>query len=280
MTFAPERDAFRRDLLLFGICFLLSVAARIMPAAWGVTVASGFRRTLLAPLLALQYQAQLTKTSRAQYATVEGQRDSLVLAADSVTILRLENRELRDLLGLRGRLPVGHVAAEILHQSGPGEALLVLSAGRAQGVRRLQPVIAPEGLVGVITTVYPNTSDMMVWSHSDFRASAMTEDGAVFGIVAPAGATGPNQMLMELSGVPYREQIVEGTAVFTSGLGEVYPRGIPLGRVIAIGTEGEGWSRTYIVRPAVHPASVSHVIVLTGEPQDLRATFREGAGTP
>jgi len=280
VTFAPERYASRRDTLLFVVCLLLSIVARILPSHWGVAVASAFRDTLLAPLIALQYQAQVIKTSRTRYDLETAQRDGLTLALDSLAPLRLENRELRALLGLRTRLgAVGHVAAEILHQAGPGEVLLTLSAGRAQGIRPLQPVVSTDGLVGVITSpVDARTSVMMVWAHPDFRASAMTEDGAVFGIVAPAGAAGPDQMLMELSGVPYREHIPEGTAVYTSGLGGVYPRGIPLGRVIGVGPEGEGWSRTYIVRPAVHPASVSHVIVLTGEAADLRSTFR--APTP
>lgn len=274
MTFAPERTASRRDLLIFGVCLTLSILARIAPTSLGVAVASGFRRTLLAPLLALEHQAELTKTSRADFAAVRDQRDSLVLATDSLASLRLENRQLKDLLGLRGRLPpVTHVAAQILHQAGPGEAMLTLSVGRAQGVRPFFPVISAEGLVGVIRDVDTRTSVMMVWSHSDFRASAMTEDGSVYGIIAPAGTAGPNQMLMELSGVPYREDVPAGTAVYTSGLGGVYPRGIPLGQVIAVGTEQEGWSRTYIVRPAVHPASVSHVIVLIGDAADLRPAF-------
>ncbi|MSR06899.1 MAG: rod shape-determining protein MreC [Gemmatimonadetes bacterium] len=279
MTFAPERYASRRDTLLFVVCLLLSIVARILPSHWGVAVASVFRDTLLSPLIALQYQAQVIKTSRARYDLETTQRDSLTLALDSLAPLRFENRELRALLGLRARLPVGHVAVEILHQAGPGEALLTLSAGRAQGIRSLQPVISTDGLVGVVTSpVDARTSVMMVWAHPDFRASAMTEDGAIYGIVAPSGMAGPDQMLMELSGVPYREHIPEGTAVYTSGLGGVYPRGIPVGRVIGVGPEGEGWSRTYIVRPAVQPASVSHVIVLTGESADLRATFR--APTP
>ena len=105
MTFAPERDGSRRDTLLFVICLLLSITARSLPGQWGVAVASGFRQTLLAPLIGLQVQAERTKTSRAAFALVENERDSLSLAVDSLTPLRIENRELRALLGLRA-LPV------------------------------------------------------------------------------------------------------------------------------------------------------------------------------
>ena len=88
-------------------------------------------------------------------------------------------------------------------------------------------------------------------------------------------------MLLELRGVPYGELVALGTRVYTSGLGGatgVYPRGLPIGDIIAIAEEREGWSRTYLVRPAVHPAAVSHVIVLTGWSSDLRAAF--AAPTP
>src|SRR5262249_53748513 len=159
----------------------------------------------------------------------EAERDSLALQADSLTAVRLENDQLRQVLGLRGRLAVGHIPAEVLHEASPlKEFGVILSAGRAQGVRPLAPVLAPKGLLGVITDVGPNTSVAMLWAHPEFRASAMTLDGSVFGIVAPFGNKGPNQMLMELSGVPYREQVPEGATVYTSGLGDVYPRGIPL----------------------------------------------------
>jgi rod shape-determining protein MreC len=85
-------------------------------------------------------------------------------------------------------------------------------------------------------------------------------------------------MLLELTGVPYQQQVTPGTVVYTSGLGGasgVYPRGIPIGTVIDVGDEQEGWSRTYIVRPAVPTGSVSHVIILTGSALDVGSVFIE-----
>lgn len=275
MTFAPERYASRRDTLVFVACLSLSILARSVPREWGFRVAEGFRDTLLAPLLALQTQAELLKTSRARFAALVSERDSFALVADSLAGVRAENEQLRATLGLKQRLTVARVAAEVLHQSMPTDGYtLTLSAGRAQGVRVMAPVVAPGGLVGVIISVDARTSIAMAWAHPDFRASAMALDGAVFGVVAPLGSEGPNQMLMELSGIPYREQVPPGTDVYTSGLGGVYPRGIRLGQVLRVGVEGEGWSRTYLVLPAVHPAAVSHVIILLGETGDLRPAFR------
>jgi rod shape-determining protein MreC len=104
----------------------------------------------------------------------------------------------------------------------------------------------------------------VTWAHPEFRASAMAGDGSVYGIVAPHGTEGPRSWLLELRGVPYRQLVPDGTVIVTSGLGGVFPRGIPLGSVIGMGREAEGWERTYLLRPAAAPAGVSHVMILIG----------------
>lgn len=282
MGLASERFASRRDTLAFAVCLLLSIAARAAPTSWHAAVSESLRRSLLAPLLALQHQAELFRTSRARFASVVAQRDSTLVAAALLDAVQEENAQLRAALGLRARLPVRHLSAEVLHQTLPTDGYtLLLSVGARDGVRPLAPVIGPGGLVGVVRSVDPRTSIAVAWAHPDFRASAMTADGSVFGIVAPRGAAGPATALLELHGVPYRETVLVGTVVYTSGLatgeGGVYPRGIPIGTVIGVGEEQVGWARTYVLRPAVHPASVSHVIILLESGLDVRGAFTGGA---
>jgi cell shape-determining protein MreC len=76
--------------------------------------------------------------------------------------------------------------------------------------------------------------------------------------------------------VLYRQQVPAGTVIVTSGLGGVFPRGIPIGVVIGPAGEEKGWGRTYLVRPAIHPAELSHVMILTSSRpagSDLRNSF-------
>ena len=273
---AAEGFASRWDTLAFVVCLLLSLAARAAPEPLQEQAASAVRSTVLAPFLWLQHQAELFRTSRTRFAAVVAERDSAARSAMLVDALREENMRLRELLDLRARLPVRHVAAEGLHQSLPTDGLtLLLAAGARDGVRPMAPVLTPGGLLGVVQSVDAERSVAMIWPHPDFRAGAMTLDGSIFGIVAPHGSDGPNTALMELSGVPYRDLVAPGTQLYTAGFGGVYPRGIPLGQVMAVAEEQEGWARTYVVRPAVHPAAVSHVIILTQPTVDLTETFRE-----
>jgi rod shape-determining protein MreC len=263
MALGADRYESRADTLAFLVCVALSLVAMALPPRVRDPIASGLRRTVLAPFLALQEQSLQLQTSRARFRALEQQRDSAVLAATFLPVLRAENERLRALLGLRARLGTGAVAAEVLHQAEPTSPLtLVISAGSRHGVRPLAPVVSPEGLVGTVASVDATTSVVATWAHPDFRASATAADGSVVGIVGPAGAAGAGGWLMELRGVPYRDSVPPGTVIITAGLGGVLPRGIPVGTVLGVSGEAVGWERSYRVRPAAQPAQVSHVMVL------------------
>ena len=285
MALGADRYASRADTLLFVGCMFLSIAAMSLPDRWRDPLAKGLRQTVLAPFLWLQQQTGLLAASLSSYDGVVAQRDSAALAATFVPELRAENTRLRGLLGLGARLGSGYVPAEVLHEALPTNPLtLIVSAGRRQGVKPLAAVVSPEGLVGIVSTVDAQTSVVVTWAHPEFRASAMAADGSVYGIVAPHGTEGPKVWLLELRGIPYRQSVALGTSILTSGLGGVFPRGIPLGSVVDSAAAEEGWERTYLVRPAVHPSAVSHVMILTGGRSgtagDLRAVFERGEQGP
>lgn len=283
MALGADRYASRADTLVFIGCVVLSVASMSLPDRLRDPFARALRQTVLAPLLALQQQTELLSASLARYDAVVAQRDSAALAATFLPELRNENARLRGLLGLGPRIGSGYVSAEVLHQAEPTNTLtFVVSAGRRQGVKPLSAVVSPQGLVGMVSTVDAQTSVVVTWAHPEFRASGMAEDGSVYGIVAPHGSQGPQGWLLELQGVPYRQLVPDGALIITSGLGGVLPRGIPIGTVIGLAGEAEGWERTYLVRPAVHPAAVTHVMILTGPPLrgDLKSVFESEGQTP
>jgi rod shape-determining protein MreC len=273
MALGADRYATRGDTFVFLVTLALSLVAMSLPPSTRDPIASSLRRTVLWPLLQLQSRTEELRTSRAQFVQVEAQRDSATLAAGALSEVRSENSRLRALLGLGTRLGSGFVPAEVLHQATPTDPLtVVISAGSKRGVRVLAPVVAPDGLLGIVNVTEAATSIVATWAHPDFRASGMASDGSVYGILAPHGSTG-GVWLLELSGVPYRQHIPFGTRILTSGLGGVLPRGIPIGTVVGTARETD-WDRTYLIRPAVPPGSVTHVMVLTSpRNDDLQATF-------
>jgi rod shape-determining protein MreC len=257
------RSNTRLDLIFLSVCIVLSLAARALPNTMRDPVATGMRRTFLAPLVLLQERAEKGRQSLLSADAKQSYLDSLSLTAIRAGSLESENDRLRKLIGLGSRLRWGFIPVEALHGRGVrDETTVILSAGSRAGVSRLSPVIAPEGLVGVVDQVDPTMSHAMLWTHPDFRVSAMSPDGTAFGIAQAhlTGATGG--YLIELRGVPFRATLKPGALIVSSGWGGVWPRGIPVGTVLEEIKTSEGWARTYLLRPAVNPADVYSVMIL------------------
>jgi rod shape-determining protein MreC len=260
------RSSNRADLIVLGTCALLALVARGLPPNMRDPVAASMRRTFLAPLVMLQERAEASRRSLLLDQQRTAVRDSVTLRAMTVNSLEDENDRLRKLMGLGARLKWGFIAAEAIHGRGVRDVTtMTLTAGSLAGVRRLSPVISPEGVVGMVSEVDPTMSQAMIWTHPDFRVSAMSEDGSAFGIVQAHLASATSGYLMELRGIPFRTALKPGTLIVASGLGGVWPRGIPIGRVVEEVKTSEGWARTYLIKPSVSPADVGAVMILRTE---------------
>ncbi len=275
MARGTERWESRRDTWLFAGCMLLSALALLMPASWGMAVAAGLRTTALAPFVWLQERAAEGRTSRTRFRAVASERDSLAELSRTLSGLAVENQQLRSLLNLTVRTGSGFIPAEVLRQTLPTDGrTLLLDAGRAEGVAPLDPVVTPEGLIGAIREVDQHTSIAMTWAHPEFRVSAVSANGQVAGIVGPTSVGDASRTGLEFRAITYRDTLAEGAVVIASGLGGVYPRGVPVGTVVGVEREQLGWERVYRLRPLASPSVAGHVLILHGAtPLRIPAAF-------
>jgi rod shape-determining protein MreC len=261
-----ERPEARRDTWLFATCLGLATLALFLPQRWGQRIASALRETALVPVVWLQDRGAEGRTSRARFRAVVAQRDSMSDLARVVPDLVAENARLRQALGLAERLGPGFLPAEVLRQTSPTDGrTLLIDRGRAHGVAAFAPVVSPEGLVGVVREVDERTSIVMTWAHPEFRVSAVSANGIVSGIAAPTAAGDAGRTALEFRAITYRDTLPDGTLVFASGLGGVYPRGVPIGLVAGVEREQAGWERVYRLRPLAQPGALGHVLVLQGD---------------
>jgi rod shape-determining protein MreC len=258
----------RIDFLLFIGCIIISLVALVLPLQMREPLAEVLRRSVVAPLVNLQSNAERWHTAWQLSEERTARLDSAVMRGFNAVALQTENDQLRKLLGLGARLRSGFVPAEAVHNAVREDVVttLTLTAGTRAGIKVYSPVVSPEGVVGLVQTADPAISIAILFSHPDFRASAMSGDGSSFGIVYPhlqQGLGGTGEYLLELRGVPFRTTLSPGTMIYTSGLGGTFPRGIPIGLVLRELKTAEGWTRTYLLQPSVNPAKVNAVMVLT-----------------
>lgn len=272
------RSGTRTDTAVLAACVALSLVATVLPAATRRSLAGTIRETVVGPLIALQLQAERARGAFVSRDISAARLDSLVLRNADLRDMEHENQQLRRLLGLGARLRTGFVAAEALHRPEMGDAQTILvTAGRRVGVVERSAVVAPEGLIGKIVSTEDATSTAILWTHPDFRVSAMSADGRVFGTITPHLGEGAERFLLELHGVAFRDSLMPGTEVRSSGLGSVFPRGIPVGTVLRDITASGAYARSYLVRPAVMPADVTVVMVLLPVTANLESAWTSPA---
>ena len=260
-------------LALSGILMILP-----RPAQEGISRA--IRGSVLAPFLGIQESLQRFRVQASEAGELQVKLDAAEALIHSQSALAEENRRLRELLVLRDRSTATYVPASLLRAGTLGsESMFLLDAGRRDGVTVNAPVTTAAGLVGVTREVGPRRALAMDWTHPDFRASAMTEDGSVFGIVESRGGGIPDAARLMLNGVPFRTEVADGTPVVTSGRGAIYPRGIPIGHVVGLAEIEAGWRRSYWIEPVAHPGSAMHVLVLTGEDTEEEESTGPGDAT-
>lgn len=262
LDFDGTRKARRRDAAIAGAVALLALILFVLPAAYQRPIQHVIRDTALRPFLTAQATLAEKRTSSGDVDELRAQRDSLTAVVSAEATLAEENQRLRALLGMHQRAGASFVPAEVLRLGvGGAESTFMLNVGTAEGVQIGSAVLAPEGLVGMVMDVQEHTAQALDWTHPDFRASAMTVDGQAYGIVEARRGRYREEDLLALTGAPFHSDLQPGTPVVTSGRGEVYPRGIPLGVVLGIEDADTGWRKSYLIRPAIRPEGVTHVLV-------------------
>ena len=139
-----------------------------------------------------------------------------------------ENRRLRVLLRLRDGAVETVVTARLVSSSASStRRYATLNAGAWQGVRSGQPVRGPEGLIGRVVSVSPNTARVMLLADPESIVPVRrTRDGLA------AIAVGRGDGWLEIkSAAGAAVAFDRGDLFVTSGNGGIFPPGIPVAKV-------------------------------------------------
>jgi rod shape-determining protein MreC len=191
----------------------------------------------------------------------ENQELHVQLVAAQVKIQQLsqeaaESERLRTLLSFKNQLSFQTEPAEVMASS-PGENsnAIFIDKGSDSGLTDDLAVITPQGVVGKIVAVFPHSAQVLLLVDPSSGVGVTLAQSRVQGILK-----GGNGNLCELHYIMNDEQVSLGEALVTSGLDQVYPKGLPVGAVVNVGV-GNIY-KTINVKPAVDLSRLEMVLVV------------------
>src|SRR3990172_414062 len=195
--------------------------------------------SLLEEYVALYKDRQESKLLRAELTRARLRLHELKTRAE-------ESDELAALLELKQSYPLAPLVAAHVIAASPAAATrtVLIDRGADRGLMPNMTVLTPAGGVG------------------KGGVGVRVADSQLAGVVKGTGGT-----QCRLDYIPNEETLAPGTVLYTSGQDQLFPPGLPVGRITSVGP-GEFFLEV-AVEPAAPLASLDHVLVLAGPPETL-----------
>lgn len=262
--------------LLARIFFFVLLSVFVMVADTRFNALSEVRRVIAAvvfPLQKLSYFPFSLQEKIEQYILdfkrVEEidhlRREYLSSRYDSFQLRTLtsENERLRALLGASRQTEIQTVLAEILYvPRDPFSRKVTVDKGSSNGIKAGQIVMDDLGVIGQVTRIYPWTAEITLITDKNHLVPVQIERNSLRTVISGTGRNGE----LELRFLSISTDIREGDLLITSGIGGVYPPGLPVGRVTHIEYDRSHKFARIICTPVAGVDRHRQVLILIGSP--------------
>lgn len=274
MSRAPHSPLFAREMGLparFTLYTLLCLALMAVDARYNAlaflrlgiaTVLHPIQNGLTRPFLYLgdalefftMHGALLRENRALKEAQIAAKTDTQTLSS-----LRMENAELRALLGLERPSGYTSQAAEIIRVlPDPFNRQVLIDRGTRHGIEAGLPVADAQGLVGQVTRVFPLGSEVTLLTS---RGQAAPVQALRTGLRLIVSGLGQDRML-EVRFLDMHADLRAGDVLVTSGLDGIYPPGIPVARVLNVQPPKDTPFARAVCEPISQVGAHRHVMVL------------------
>jgi rod shape-determining protein MreC len=171
-----------------------------------------------------------------------------------------ENNQLKNLLEVKNAHKFKTEAVSIIYSRyDPFSQKIIIDGGQNKDFQAGQPVIDALGLVGQISNVYPETSEVTLIIDKKISVPIQIQRN---GLRAITNGNGQNETISLLY-LPNSVDVIKGDILKTSGIDTVYPEGISVAEVIKININPKLPFAKIICKPISAIHNHSHVLVVT-----------------
>lgn len=193
---------------------------------------------------------------------LEAEVDRLQSQIIQLNEYKLENERLTSLLNYKQMMAKTYnlVAASVVGRD-PGNwfGTITLNRGTNDGVQENMTVLTPEGLVGRVVSVSSSTCEVLLITDPRSGVGSLIQDTRTTGIVE--GTTASSGMTRMIH-IPNSATVEAGQAVITSGLGSIFPKNIPVGRITDIRSEPSGMFNSADIQPFADLSRLEEVLII------------------
>ena len=152
---------------------------------------------------------------------------------------------------------------------------VLVDRGNQHGVRSGHPVVTEQGVVGLITRTSPGAAKVMLVLDRQSTIDAVVQRSRARGLLRGLGAGE-----LEFEFVVRESDVQVGDLIMTSGLGGLYPKGLRLGRIVALEEPGGSLVQIARVRPMVDFGRLEQVFVMLRRGPSLDLLYGPNAPGP
>ncbi len=190
---------------------------------------------------------------------LEEQNTKLRRAVEELEEYKQESERLRGLLQLSSAYQLQSSAARVIGRSQDAwSRTITIDKGSSNGFSSGMPVLNSYGLIGQIEQLNANNAVVRLISDEKSGVSAMIQSNRAAGILR-----GSADGSLRLDYITTDAEVKPGDVVITSGMGGVYPKGLPIGEVISVERSAASLYYNIVVRPPRASASYEEVLVIT-----------------
>jgi rod shape-determining protein MreC len=185
---------------------------------------------------------------------------------------KLENLQLRQMLGLKTQLPHKLITAHVVNKNLTLlRNTITLNVGSSDSVQQYMPVVSDGGLVGIVTSVTRHYSVINILLNTDFRVSGKVQRSRIDGIVIWDGKT------LALKNVPKLRDVKAGDVVTSTEYSNTFPPDIRIGLVSEVHEQPGSLFKSITIEPSVDFVKLETVFVMTYTPDKERAELEQQA---
>ena len=204
-----------------------------------------------------------TKKLNEKIVELESELERAQIDIQEINVLLKENDDLKKLLKINEKYShFEKVYANVITRSYDNwSETFVINKGTEDGIKLKQTVIAEDGLVGYISRVEQNTS--VVTTILDPSSSVSVEISNINKLALVKGDFSlKSKGQLKLTNIPIDTELAEDETIYSSGIGELYKKGIPVGTITEIISKRNDIDRYGIIDVFVDIDSLSLVGVI------------------